>query len=75
MDPLMMMSDGINDMSAHIHNLSMMMSNGINDIYDHISLMSSTASGGNNAYIPAGQKHAEKELAIEVTPEFTEEVI
>ena len=48
MDPLMMMSDGINDMSARIHNLSMMMSNGINNIlgtYDHISLMSSTASG------------------------------
>ena len=38
MDPLMM-SDGINDMSALIHNLSMMMSNGINDIlgtYVHI---------------------------------------
>ena len=38
MDPLMM-SDGINDMSALIHNLSMMMSNEINDIletYVHI---------------------------------------
>ena len=39
MDPLMMMSDGINDMSALIHNLFRMMSDVINDIlgtYVHV---------------------------------------